>query len=143
MNKIYIDVSNLLTVRFVTGIQRVVRNVLMEFLKTEPEKYCLLDYEYGIRGFLEVDRELFIEVYSGKKEAEKKELLTKHQVSLDDMRQGELFFDIDSVWNSPCRRSWWMRPETSSQERYALSMRGSSTECPSAIFIPDSSNQTE
>ena len=77
MNKIYIDVSNLLTVRFVTGIQRVVRNVLMEFLKTEPEKYCLLAYEYGVRGFLEVDRELFIEVYSGKKEAEKKTRLTR------------------------------------------------------------------
>ena len=124
MNKIYIDVSNLLTVRFVTGIQRVVRNVLMEFLKTEPEKYCLLDYEYGVRGFLEVDRELFIEVYSGKKEAEKKELLTKHHVRLDEMRRGELFFDIDSVWNSPCRRSWLL-PE--------LKRRGVKT----AVYIYD------
>lgn len=122
--KIYIDVSNLLTVRFVTGIQRVVRNVLMEFLKTEPERYCLLNYEYGARGFVEVNRELFHEVYSGKKEAEKKELLTKHRVSLDEMRRGELFFDIDSVWNSPCRRSWLL-PE--------LKRRGVKT----AVYIYD------
>lgn len=124
MRNIYIDVSNLLEVRYVTGIQRVVRNVLLEFLKMRPEQLRLLCYVYGRRGFVEVDRVLFYQRYVEGKELKRDETLTDHRISLDEMRAGDLFFDIDSVWNTPCRRSWLL-PE--------LKRRGVKT----AVYIYD------
>ena len=59
MKRIYIDVSHLLMVRFVTGIQRVVRNVLMEFLKTEPETSQDKEIVTSISGSVELNHVSF------------------------------------------------------------------------------------
>ena len=62
MQRRYIDVTNLLSVEYITGIQRVVRNVVLVFLKQNKEAYVLLNYAFG-ETFSIVDKDIFIEFY--------------------------------------------------------------------------------
>ena len=104
MQKIYIDVSSLTEVNFVTGIQRVVRNVLLEMERIISEKIVLLAYSNQKRSFVRVNQQLFFDFYRGKLQ-EKPNMLTNQKIDIHDMSQDDIFFDLDSVWNSPYKRS--------------------------------------
>lgn len=104
MQKIYIDVTNLAGVKFLTGIQRVVRNVSVELYKTVPERLCFLSYGAEERGFRELDTEGFINFIQGKTE-EQKRMYTGRVIRPKDMLPGEIFFDLDAVWNNTYKRS--------------------------------------
>ena len=104
MKKIYIDVTSLTEVDFVTGIQRVVRNVILEMYKVIPQQLMLITYSMKRAAFLQLDIEQFVKYYSGEK-TDKKKMFTTQKVELEQLGQGDIFFDIDSVWNLPYKRS--------------------------------------
>lgn len=102
--RIFIDITQLLRVPYVTGIQRVVREVLLRFLERESEKIVLLNYNKSYRMYELVDSIKF-EEYFRQGVGNKSELTTGKIVELDELHSGDAFFDIDGVWNLPLRRS--------------------------------------
>lgn len=104
MQKIYIDVTNLTRVKFLTGIQRVVRNVSVELNKMTTGRICYLSYEDDVRGFKELDSDKFIGFIQGKG-VEQKDLYTGKIINPKNMNPGDIFFDLDAVWNNTYKRS--------------------------------------
>lgn len=102
--RIYIDVTNLLRVPFLTGIQRVVREVVLRMLQRTDWEIVLLNYNEGYHLYEKADTERFYSYFDcgvGSRE----EIITAEAVRIEDFRPNDIFFDIDSVWNLPLRRS--------------------------------------
>lgn len=104
MQKIYIDVTNLTKVTFLTGIQRVVRNVSVEMHKMIPDRLCFLSYDEDEKGFKELNSEKFIGFVQNKG-IDKKDIYTGRTINPKDMCPGDIFFDLDAVWNNTYKRS--------------------------------------
>lgn len=102
--KLYLDVTNLTQVDFLTGIQRVVRELTVRFLKDERLEVILLAYSEKMKGFEEVDTACF-ENYFEKGAGKKEDMLTGRQYPIAAMEAGGIFYDIDSVWHSRQKRS--------------------------------------
>ena len=111
--KYYIDLSNLLTVDFVTGIQRVAREIMVRLAGNPQHEFVLLTYSGRIGGFLRIDNAQFLAYFRGETD-DKSGIVTMERVELTDMTAGAVFFDIDSVWNSCLKRSW-LYPELKRQ----------------------------
>ena len=104
MPKIYIDITHLVLAKFVTGIQRVARSVCQDFLSSHPDEVVLLSEtrqsdvfqvvpaDYFKRRFLEEDVDAELPGDCG-------------TIALDDIAGGDIFFDIDAVWNGRRKRS--------------------------------------
>lgn len=101
---IYIDVTRLLSVPYLTGIQRVVREVVLRLLDKEEQDIVLLYYNEFYRLYQQVDKKAF-RLYYDKGEGTGKDLVTDTVVDWKELQPGDIFFDIDSVWNLPLRRS--------------------------------------
>lgn len=102
--RVYIDVSNLICVNFITGIQRVVREVVTRLLETPKLEIVLLSSTKGQFYFDILDNEKFLEYFVHGK-GEKSQIFDGRRCQLDDIEAGAIFFDIDSVWNAHLRRS--------------------------------------
>lgn len=102
--KLYIDVSNLISVNFVTGIQRVVREVVVRMLKKTEMETILLSCPKGQEDFDILDNEAFLNYFSLGK-GNKTHIVSGNSCSINDLEAGSVFFDIDSVWSSHQRRS--------------------------------------
>lgn len=103
---IYIDVTLVIRVDFLTGIQRVVRSVVVELLQLCPGRIVLLysDKEHEYYRF--VDSKLFLDHFSGKDVLEDKyTMVKKNHIMPEDINAGDIFFDIDGVWLADFRRS--------------------------------------
>ena len=103
--KIYVDLTNLMLTDFVTGIQRVVREVMVRLLTHEEHEYYLLYYSYKNDAFYRLSNERFID-YFVNNNGEKGAIMTGETINYTDIPSGAIFFDIDSVWNSKLKRSY-------------------------------------
>ena len=104
-NIIWTDVTNLMNVDFLTGIQRVVREIVIRMLRMESIDLKLLCYDETENCYRLLDNDIFYGYFAGKN-GDKKEIMTKTAVQFTDIPSGSVFFDIDSVWNSRLKRSW-------------------------------------
>ena len=104
MPKIYIDISPLVLAEFLTGIQRVVRSVCGELIANHPGEIVLLHELRDLCAFKIVPVEYFTRRFvEGDTAAEFPE--NCRAMTLDEIEGGSIFFDLDSVWNSPKKRS--------------------------------------
>ena len=103
--KIYIDLSNLMLVDFVTGIQRVVREITARIVSSPQHEFVLMTYSFRKNAFMKLDTDLFRRHFTGE-DFEKELIYTQEVVEIDSIPCGAVFFDIDSVWNSRLNRSW-------------------------------------
>ncbi len=104
MQKIYIDVSNLTSISFLTGIQRVVRNVSCEMYKVIPERLVFIAFDNKEGYYKVLDTDNFIGYLEGNKSLENK-IFSGKNIALSDMKPGDIFFEIDAIWNMPYKRS--------------------------------------
>lgn len=102
--KIYIDLTNLMTVDFVTGIQRVVREITVRMLRDSRAELVLLKYSFPKNAFQILDNRRFLEYFSENK-GERDSIATSEIIQYTEIPTGSVFFDIDSVWNSRLKRS--------------------------------------
>ena len=102
--KVYIDVTNMVSVNFLTGIQRVVREVAIRMLKRDDLEIVLLAYAEDKKCFEILNNEEFLKVYLYDN-GDKNLLRTHRRCTVEQIEEGSVFFDIDSVWNSRLRRS--------------------------------------
>lgn len=92
-------------VDFVTGIQRVVREITVRMLNDKSIELVLMVYSFQKDAFQILDNQKFADYFS-KNEGEKENILTTQCINYDEIPSGAVFFDIDSVWNSRLKRSY-------------------------------------
>lgn len=103
-NKIYIDLSVLINTAFLTGIQRVSREIVLRLLKSPELDINLLCYSNENEQFRLIDNDAFIDYYENKTGSASACILSK-SLNINELDAGAVFFDIDSVWSCRMTRS--------------------------------------
>jgi len=105
---IVIDITSLVEVPFVSGIQRVVREIVTRMVSrrsNENTQFLLVAYSLKRLNFYRVPIQLFLDCYQTGV-AGTTVLADGEPFSFDGLGTGDVFFDIDSVWNNRMRRSF-------------------------------------
>ncbi|MCM1118654.1 MAG: glycosyltransferase family 4 protein [bacterium] len=103
--KIYIDVSVLTLATFVTGIQRVTREVAIRFIEAEGDNIILMHYNAKEDAYYRISNKKFYDFYK-KGKGIKNRMITPCKISLSDLRKGNVFFDLDAAWMCRMKRSY-------------------------------------
>ena len=103
--KIYIDITNVLQVKFTTGIQRVVRNVVIQLINITNKQIILLCGNSKGDGFRVVNNEKFLSYNNENKEINNPSYMLEKSIIPEEIEAGDVFFDLDSAWNTAYRRS--------------------------------------
>ncbi len=103
--KIYMDITVLTLATFITGIQRVTREIILRLLEHGQEKVVLLHYHAKEDQYHLIDNERFTAYYRLHKGIKNK-MITRHKIAVTDMRPGDVFFDLDAVWMCRVKRSY-------------------------------------
>ena len=101
--KIYIEVTNLMAVQFVSGIQRVVREVVLRMLREPEVQIVLLVYQGRGTAFSVLDNEAFAE-YFAEGRGSRDKISADKMLDITEFEAGSIFFEIDSVWHSKLKR---------------------------------------
>lgn len=104
MQTIFVDVTNLTKVDFLTGIQRVVGNISLEMYKKIPEKLTFISFNENISRFEVLDSDNFIKYIKGG-EKERSRIFSGKSIMPCDMKPGDIFFELDAVWNISLKSS--------------------------------------
>ena len=103
--KIYIDVSVLTLATFVTGIQRVTREIAIRLIEKEQKNVVLLHYNARDNLYHRIDNDAFCQYYRYGKGVKNK-MITKERIEFSDIKEGDVFFDLDAAWMCRVKRSW-------------------------------------
>lgn len=103
--QIYIDVSVLTLATFVTGIQRVTREIAVRLIQTGGENIILLHYNAKENTYYRIDNKKFCDYYT-KKKGIKSRMITSRRVPLGDIGEDAVFFDLDAAWMGRVKRSY-------------------------------------
>lgn len=103
--KIYIDVSVLTLATFVTGIQRVTREITVRLIKCKEFEVVLLHYNAARDVYYRIDNAAFVNYYVGGRGI-KERMITKKVVPLCDIKEETIFFDLDAAWMGRVKRSY-------------------------------------
>lgn len=98
-----IDITELVNVNFISGIQRVVKEVTTRWIQKEKD-IRLLVYNFREKCFYIVDNYKFQIYYSHGRG--KKNFLTNKTMKIIDFNESHIFYDMDSVWMNPLKRSY-------------------------------------
>lgn len=102
--KVYVDLSMLMQVSYLTGVQRVVREVVLRLLKKTDREIILLAYNSENENFKILDRDAFLDFFENNI-GSRAVCYTKKSIEFDQLPVGSVFFDIDSTWNCRLTRS--------------------------------------
>lgn len=103
--KVYIDLTNLMTVNFLTGIQRVVKEIVVRMLENKTHELVLLAYYPTRNAYQKLDNAAFYACYANGEDC-KERIRTPEHLDFTEIPPRSVFFDIDSVWNSRLKRSY-------------------------------------
>lgn len=101
--KVCIDITEMLKTNYISGIQRVVKEITVRWIEEKME-VILLAYDLEKRVFHIVDNSRYYNFYTGK--SMEKEMFSNKEMHLEDFSEEHIFFDLDSVWNYPLKRSY-------------------------------------
>ena len=102
---LYIDISNYVTTRSHTGIQRVVREFLYRLHSNEHTlEYKIIYFDLEAFKFRVISHDEFILFLEDTKTHEFNKDLAL--VAIDEIRDGDIFFDMDGVWNNSLKRPY-------------------------------------
>lgn len=103
--KIFIDVTVLTMVTFVTGIQRVTREFLVRLIESNCFDVVLMHYNAAEDAYYRIKNKAFGDYYVHGKGI-KERMITKEKVAIDSICKGTIFFDLDAVWMCRMKRSY-------------------------------------
>mgnify|MGYP003289540259 CR=1 FL=1 len=103
--KIYIDVSVLTLATFITGIQRVTREIAVRLIKESEFEVILLHYNAAHDIYLQINNVAFVDYYVYN-QGVKEKMVTKQRVPIEEMEPGSIFFDLDAAWMCRMKRSY-------------------------------------
>ena len=103
--KIFVDVTVLTMATFITGIQRVTRELSVRLIERKKEEVILLHYNASGDVYYRIDNDAFVDYYTENKGVKEK-MITKEAVSLKQIGEGTIFFDLDAAWMCRMKRSY-------------------------------------
>lgn len=103
--KIFIDISVLTLATFVTGIQRVTREIIVRLIENKELDVVLLHYNAAKNTYFKIDNAAFIDYYV-KAQGIKEKMITRQEVPVSAIKKGTIFFDLDAAWMSRMKRSY-------------------------------------
>lgn len=103
--KIYIDVSVLTMAAFLTGIQRVTREITLRLIADPAVETVLLYYHVAKDSYYRIDNRAFFRYYTGHT-GMKEKMVTRQKVPVSEIGQGAVFFDLDAAWMCRVKRSY-------------------------------------
>ncbi|MBO4775704.1 MAG: hypothetical protein J5515_03730, partial [Lachnospiraceae bacterium] len=80
------------------------RNVSCEMYKVIPERLVFIAFDNKEGYYKVLDTDNFIGYLEGNKSLENK-IFSGKNIALSDMKPGDIFFEIDAIWNMPYKRS--------------------------------------
>ena len=105
MKTIYIDVSMLMIGTRFTGIPRVVMEVCARLYEKEDLDLVFLEYDARKDAYHRIDSEGFIRFCKTGDDVRFR-LRTREYLHFDEFEKDAVFFDMDTVWKTPVRRSF-------------------------------------
>lgn len=106
--KLYIDITNMISLEYLTGIQRVVQEVVSRLINNNRFEIELLNFDNQEDMFYIFNQNQFLEQYtSGEFKINSNK--DKQYLKLEEMDKNSIFFDIDAVWNLKISRSFLYR----------------------------------
>ncbi len=103
--KVYMDITVLTLATFITGIQRVTREIILRLLESGNPEIVLLHYNAREDAWHIIDNRRFVRYYRDHRGV-KSRMITGRRQAVPDMGQGDVFFDLDAVWMCRVRRSY-------------------------------------
>ena len=103
--RIYIDVTVLMLATFVTGIQRVTREITVRLIKDESNEIVLLHYNAKENAYHKIDNQKFCAFFENNVGVKSK-MITRQKVDLSEIKEGSVFFDLDAAWMCRVKRSY-------------------------------------
>lgn len=107
--KIYIDISgfinNFFRNKYLSGIQRVVKEVTQCFLRDNQNEIIFLDYSDVHGKYNVLDNEVLLQCYEENGKI-RQDLWTGTCIEFESFAFGAVFFDIDNVWVGKVKRSF-------------------------------------
>lgn len=103
--KIFVDVSVLTLATYVTGIQRVTREILVRMIRGGRNEIVLLHYHGKDDCYYQIDNILFVDYYANGK-GKKSRMITRRRVNIEDLKESDVFFDLDAAWMGRVKRSY-------------------------------------
>lgn len=103
--KVYVDVSVLTLATFVTGIQRVTKEVLLRLIAKKEPEVVLMHYNARENSYYRIDNEAFVMYYVNHK-GRKEKMITKQRLPYTCMEAGDILFEVDAVWMCKVKRSF-------------------------------------
>lgn len=103
--KIYVDVTVLTMATFITGIQRVTREISIRLIENNDFEIVLLHYNAAKSVYYQIDNTAYVEYYANGKGIKEK-MITDKEIPLSQIGSGTLFFDLDAAWMCRMKRSY-------------------------------------
>ena len=103
--KVYMDITVLTLATFITGIQRVTREIVLRLLESGNPEIVLLHYNAREDAWHIIDNRRFVRYYRDHRGV-KSRMITGRRQAVPDMGRGDVFFDLDAVWMCRVRRSY-------------------------------------
>ncbi len=106
MKRIFIDISEMVRLPYISGIQRVVIEILREWVQTNTDSVRIMTFDYPKKEYRILDANWFLSAAGNAKQMKKRWLHYTESRKIEDFTKGDIFFDLDSAWISPLKRSW-------------------------------------
>lgn len=106
--KIYIDITNMLNLGFISGIQRVDREITVRLIHNasfQNNEIVLLYFNDSAKKYIILDNNAYLRFIDGSN-TNKNNCFTYKMVSIFDFESGAIFFDLDAVWMNKVKRSF-------------------------------------
>ena len=105
---VYIDVSIMKLLLFLTGIQRVVREEILQLYDYDDIDLCFLAYDEKKQGYnILPPRKLLNSLRPGNyADKDLKNENSRRFIMPDEMESGSVFFDLDAAWMCRMKRSY-------------------------------------
>lgn len=105
MKKVYVDISEFMKIEAITGIQRVMREILVRLVKCEEVDTILLSYSNRKHYFEVIDNQRFIQFFE-REQGSRQNIFSNTYIKIEDMEPESIFFDLDVAWSATLKRSY-------------------------------------
>lgn len=101
--KIYVDLTSFYNTDFMSGIQRVVKEVVIRLLKDSSLNVVIFTFKQDEKFLSILSNEDFLACYADNS-LDKKNISIIEKLPLDELKPGDILFDIDSTWDIRCHQ---------------------------------------
>ena len=102
---VYIDLTEFMKIEVITGIQRVVREIVLRFIKSMEFDTVLLSYSERDDRFRIIDNAKFQLLFE-KGQGARVQVYSNASIAVDELEAGAVFFEIDVAWTATLKRSY-------------------------------------